>query len=95
MIELLKAAPQMLSKSGKLIVVTTHMAIAELEAAVPAGFSIRQMLPTPREVIFDVEAVVNDPQWLSYLIDHRELGQKRNHYFHKLHVVEISRSAHA
>ena len=95
MIELLKAAPQMLSKSGKLIVVTTHMAMAELEAAVPAGFSIRQMLPTPREVIFDVEAVVNDPQWLSYLIDHRELGQKRNHYFHKLHVVEISRSAHA
>lgn len=91
MVELIRSAPTLLTETGKLVIVTTHMSIAELKAAVPSGYTSRELGPT-REVNFDVEADVSDPQWLNYLTTERALISRKSHFYHRLHVVEISRS---
>jgi methylase of polypeptide subunit release factors len=90
--ELLDACPRLLSKSGRLLMMLSSVCLKQARGQLPDGW--RMQFPLGRrgfEVLFDVEAVLENRQWTEYLLQKHGLQERDGAYYHVLHPVWISR----
>jgi methylase of polypeptide subunit release factors len=88
--ELLQQSPRLLSDNGRLLIMASDLSLSDFLAYIPDHVSVRRPLGDAGfEVLFDVEAVFNKSDWLSYLINERGLLCKNGSYYHRLHPLWI------
>jgi methylase of polypeptide subunit release factors len=89
---LIRRASDLLSPNGALLMVHSHLADAEVAEALSQSSALRIDL-TPRDgfpVLFDLEDVAEDPEWLQFLQENRDLKRDRSGgYQHTLRVIGL------
>jgi methylase of polypeptide subunit release factors len=86
----LKSVPKLLMPGGKLLLMASSLSLQDTLRLVPPMCEIeRPFGEEGQEVEFDVEAVLHNPDWLSFLITERGLISRGKLYFHKLHPMWI------
>jgi len=92
--ELILNAPHMLSEGGRMLLMASNLCLDELLAVLPSHVTVRRPLGNEGfEVLFDVEAVFNKPEWLSYLLKEKGLDRRGDTYYHRLHPIWIEPQA--
>ncbi|MCA9732659.1 methyltransferase [candidate division KSB1 bacterium] len=89
--EILNSLKGTLSQKGKLLLLVSSLSLEYTISKLPKEFSYELPLPAGFEVLFDVEAVLNNAEWLEFLISSGGLIIKDNVYFHKLFPMWITR----
>ncbi len=75
---------------GRLLLMTSSVSLEATLRLIPPGCSVTRPLGDEgSEVLFDVEAVLDSPRWLSYLTREGNLYEKSGVYFHRLHPLWI------
>src|SRR5690606_3484175 len=70
--QLLQGAQSILEDTGTLALITSNLALPDVQASLPPGFSVAQPFGEDGiRVIFDVDSVVTDAEWLEYLVQQR------------------------
>ncbi len=88
----LQSTPQILTNEGQLLIMTSNLSRAEFVSSVPSAYSIAKPVGNGISVVFDVEAVLNNADWLNFLINERGLTQEPDGtYSHVLQPVWISK----
>jgi hypothetical protein len=91
---LLSDAPHLLSESGRLLIMASSLCLDEFMSYMPNHVSVRRPLGDEGfEVLFDVEAVFNRPEWLAYLVDEKGLIPRGDSYYHRLHPIWVEPQA--
>lgn len=88
----LEYGPKMLESGGRLLLITSSLSIEDALASVPSDCSIARPLGGEGyEALFDVEAAINNKEWLSYLLAEKGLVERAGRYYHSLHALWITR----
>jgi len=91
--DLLQSAPTLLKPGGRLLMMTSSLSIDEALSWVPHNLKVSRPLGDQGiEVFFDVEAVLNHQDWLSYLIDSCGLIKRDDLFYHSLHPIWLERT---
>jgi methylase of polypeptide subunit release factors len=91
--DVIRWAPKLLNLGGKILLMTSSLSIKEALALIPDKFAVSRPLGDKGvEVMFDVEAVLNQPDWLSFLMEDRGLSEKDGIYYHDLHPIWIEQT---
>jgi hypothetical protein len=71
---------------------TSSLSVDQPLEVLPANYKAdRPLGKHGYEVFFDVEAVLDRPDWLSRLLESKQLVKRDDAYFHRLHPIWISR----
>jgi len=85
-------APDMLTPEGRLLLMTSSLSIDTALDSVPETCrAVRPLGESGYEVLFDVEAVLDREDWLSYLLQARNLVERDRVYYHSLHPIWITK----
>jgi len=90
--DLIRNADAMLNPGGRMLLMTSSLSFAEVLSWIPS--TVRTSFPLEGngyEVVFDVESVLNTPDWLSFLVDKKGLLSREGLYYHNLHPIWISK----
>jgi methylase of polypeptide subunit release factors len=90
---LIRSAPDILTDTGRLYLITSSTSLKETYAAVPPGYRCEPLCPEGGvQVPFEVEDVLSNGDWLNYLVSERGLEkQGTNSYRHYLFPMCIQR----
>lgn len=87
---LIEEAPDLLTASGQLLLLTSSCAITQTLNSIPRTCRVSQPLGVNGfQALFDIDAVINNPQWLSYLLESKGLQRIGDTYYHRLHPMLI------
>ena len=87
---LIKGIPSLLTSTGALLLITSHLSLALITKLMPKGYNALNLLGEHgMRVIFDVDSVVTDRIWLEYLIQSCGLIQEEGTFYHTLHPLLI------
>jgi len=90
----LQALPRILTRRGLLFMVYSALADHDVDAALPLSIEFEPLGdPQGFEVPFDVEAVLQDQDWLAWLVSERGLVRRGDVYYHRIrcrafHIAE-------
>lgn len=87
--EVIQSTPDLLTKSGRMLVMISNISLRDAEESIPEGYELVHILQEGFEVAFDVEAVLEDTDWLTYLQEEHGLIQRNGSYYHRLHPIWI------
>ena len=91
--KLLASVSKILAKKGKMLLMLSSLCRRKFEAFCPRELSAEfPLLENGFRVIFDVEDVLDRPDWLKFLLSECGLEQEGETYFHRLHPVWITKS---
>ncbi len=82
--KVLSSLHSILSQEGKLLILVSNLSLEYTLSKVPKGFTSELVLECGFEVLFDVEAVLNNEDWLQFLLQTNDLVERDNVYYHKL-----------
>lgn len=89
----IQETPNILTPRGRALIMTSSVALAATLQAIPERCRVARPLGEGGyEVLFDVEAVLNRPDWLAYLRGGGGLVKRGDAYFHTLHPIWLSLS---
>ena len=92
LVEVARKINEILSTDGRLVLVTSSLSLPLFRRALPPGFSIH--FPLGKDgfrVPFDVDSVVTDTDWISYLTSKCGLESEGASFHHRLHPVVVAR----
>lgn len=89
---LVSSVDSMLSPTGALLLITSNLSLDRVKKQIPHNYTCEELLTGGLKVIFDVDAVVTDSEWLEFLIKEHGLISENGTYFHTLHPLIITRS---
>ena len=93
LIQVLTSLPQLLSNTGFLFMVCSSLAEPELENNIPDEISLEPLGSLDGiEVPFDVEAVLNNQEWLEWLLEQRNLIRRGDIYYHRIRCFALHKS---
>jgi methylase of polypeptide subunit release factors len=86
------ASVNLLTPGGRMLVMTSSLCLQQALDAVPKGITVtRPFGDRGYEVLFDVEAVLDRTEWLSYLTASGALTERDRAYYHSLHPLWLIR----
>lgn len=90
-----KSSYSLLNPGGRLLIMTSSLVLDEVTSWIPNTCNLQFALGNEGfEVLFDVEAVLSQPNWLEYLVEERGLIMKKKEmYYHTLHPLWIISTA--
>lgn len=84
---------EFLAEDGKLLLIVSHLSVKETEKLIEK-YEYELQKPfgqSSYEVFFDVEAVLEDDEWIDFLIKREnKLIERSGKYFHRLHPLWVS-----
>ena len=89
--DILKSLDFILAKNGLLLLLVSNISLEYTISLIPDGYEYSLPIKEGYEVLFDVEAVLNNSKWLNYLINSHGLIKKDETYFHRLFPIWIYR----
>jgi methylase of polypeptide subunit release factors len=91
--KLLMATDRILTQTGAMLVMTSNLTRPNTyECLPPDKFDVTRPLGEDGlRVIFDVDSVVTDTEWLGYLLEHCGLEEASGVYYHRLHPLLLTR----
>jgi len=89
--EIMETIPSILHPNGKLLLLVSSVSLDYTIARIPQNYTYDLPLNEGFEVIFDVEAVLNNKEWLNFLIESGGISISKEIYFHKLHPIWIQK----
>ncbi len=87
--EIMNSLSEVLTRKGKLLILVSSVSIEYTLSKIPNGFSYNLPIEDGFEVFFDVEAVLNNPDWLDFLAKSGGVTKKENAYYHKLYPIWV------
>jgi methylase of polypeptide subunit release factors len=89
--ELIRTFDEFVAPQGRLLLMTSSLCQDDLLNAVAGKYRLVYPLGEDGfEVLFDVEAVLDTPEWLNYLLEQGGLVGRDGLYYHTLHPIWIS-----
>ena len=89
---LLKSATSLLSEDGRILLMASEISLPEVLRLVPAGLASEHSLgPSGLEVLFDVDAAFEHPDWVERLVAEGRVREVRGTLVHALHPLWMSR----
>ncbi len=88
---LLENISLILEPKGKLFLLISHLTEKHFLEKIDEEMHVEYILENGHEVLFDVEAVFNQPRWLNYLKDNYGLPEREGAYFHNIIPLIISK----
>jgi len=89
--EVIQSAPNILTPRGRMLLLTSSLSLPETLSYIPSTCEYSQPLgENGYRVSFEVEAVLNNPEWKSFLLQERNLEDDGGLYFHTLHPIWIT-----
>lgn len=89
--EILSSLNEVLAHDGKLLLLVSNLSLDYTISKIPEQFKYTLPLPNGHRVLFDVEAVLNDPNWLKFLTEKCGLIIEKDNFFHDIYPIWISR----
>jgi len=85
-------AEKLLTAQGQLLLMTSSVSAGAALDSLHGNLSVdRPLGQDGYEAVFDVEAVLERPAWLSFLMDGRGLTERNGVYYHRLHPLWVRR----
>jgi len=89
--EIMETIPSILSPNGKLLLLVSSVSLDYTIDKIPPNYIYDLPLKEGFEVLFDVEAVLNNKEWLNFLVESGGVSISEENYFHKLHPIWIQK----
>ncbi len=87
---LCEEAPALLAPGGQLLLLTGSCAITQALKFIPKTCRVSRPLGAGGfQALFDIDAVISNQQWLSYLLESKALQRTGPFYYHQLHPLLI------
>lgn len=87
--EILGSLDTMLSEKGKLLLLVSSLSLDYTIKNIPANYNHELIIPEGYDVLFDVEAVLNNAKWFKFLSETGGLFEKDGLLYHKLYPIWI------
>jgi release factor glutamine methyltransferase len=89
--EIMEELSNILKPNGKLLLLVSSVSLDYTIGKIPKDYSHNLPLKDGFEVIFDVEAVLNNSKWLNFLIKSGGVSSSSGVYYHKLFPIWIQK----
>ncbi|MCF8302466.1 MAG: methyltransferase [Bacteroidales bacterium] len=87
--EILSSLETMLNANGKLLLLVSSLSLDYTINNIPTNYTHEIIIPKGYDVLFDVEAVLNNTKWFNFLKDSGGLFEKYKFLYHKLYPIWI------
>lgn len=89
--DLVGAAAKMLSERGRMLLIVNTLALETIASALPDSCGLDRPFPDGIVVLFELDEVFRDPEWLALLIESGGVRQDGERYCHTVHPIWITR----